>query len=60
MPDVTLMLFAYNKRSIKRKELIGWISLGYSSSGDEELSHWNDMRDSKGEQVCRWHVLLES
>ncbi|KAI2801075.1 Protein kinase C conserved region 2 (CalB), partial [Blomia tropicalis] len=59
LPDVSLMLFAYNKRSIKRKELIGWLALGCNSSGDEELSHWNDMRDSKGEQVARWHVLLE-
>jgi synaptotagmin-14/16 len=60
LPDVTLMISVYNKRSMKRKEMIGWFSLGYNSSGDEELSHWNDMRDSKGEQVCRWHVLLES
>lgn len=59
LPDVTLMIFVYNKRSIKRKEMIGWISLGYSSAGDEELAHWNDMRDNKGEQVSRWHLLHE-
>lgn len=57
LPDVRLTISAYNKRSIKRKELIGWITFGYNS-GDEETSHWNDMRDSKGEQVCRWHVLM--
>ena len=33
---------------------------GLNNSGEEELAHWNDMRESKGEQVCRWHVLLES
>ncbi len=33
---------------------------GLNNSGEEELGHWNDMRESKGEQVCRWHVLLES
>ena len=33
---------------------------GYNNSGDEELAHWTDMRESKGEQVCRWHVLLEA
>ncbi|CAG2101545.1 unnamed protein product [Medioppia subpectinata] len=60
LPDVTLMISVYNKRSMNRKEMIGWFSLGFNSSGDEELSHWNDMRDSKGEQVCRWHVLLDS
>uniref|UniRef100_T1J0L6 C2 domain-containing protein n=1 Tax=Strigamia maritima TaxID=126957 RepID=T1J0L6_STRMM len=60
LPDVTLMVSVYNKRNMKRKEMIGWFSLGLNSSGEEELSHWNDMRDSKGEQVCRWHVLVES
>ena len=33
---------------------------GLKSSGEEEQSHWQDMRENKGEQVCRWHVLLES
>nr|XP_015907989.1 synaptotagmin-16 isoform X2 [Parasteatoda tepidariorum] len=60
LPDVTLMISVYNKRSMKRKEMIGWFSLGLNSSGDEELAHWNDMRENRGEQVCRWHVLLET
>ncbi|XP_046401589.1 synaptotagmin-16 [Ischnura elegans] len=60
LPDVTLMISVYNKRSMKRKEMVGWFSLGLNSSGEEELAHWNDMRDAKGEQICRWHVLLES
>jgi hypothetical protein len=60
LPDVSLMVSVYNKRSIKRKEMIGWFSLGLNSSGEEELSHWNDMRDVRGEQICRWHVLVES
>ena len=59
LPDATLMVSVYNKRNMKRKEMIGWFSCGYSNSSDEELSHWTDMRESKGEQVCRWHVLLE-
>ncbi|XP_066957649.1 synaptotagmin-14 isoform X2 [Macrobrachium rosenbergii] len=60
LPDVTLMVSVYTKRSMKRKDMIGWFALGLNSSGEEELAHWNQMRDSKGEQVCRWHVLLES
>ncbi len=28
LPDVTLMTSVYNKRSMKRKEMIGWFSLG--------------------------------
>ncbi|XP_074548850.1 synaptotagmin-14 isoform X2 [Halichoeres trimaculatus] len=60
LSDVTLIFSVYNKRSMKRKEMIGWISLGLNSSGEEELTHWIHMKESKGEQVCRWHTLLES
>uniref|UniRef100_A0A8D2DF85 C2 domain-containing protein n=1 Tax=Sciurus vulgaris TaxID=55149 RepID=A0A8D2DF85_SCIVU len=59
LSDVTLILSVYN-RSMKRKEMIGWISLGLNSSGEEELNHWTEMKESKGQQVCRWHALLES
>ena len=31
LPDVTLMVSVYNKRSMKRKEMIGWFSLGKAS-----------------------------
>lgn len=51
LPDVSLMISVYNKKSMNRKEMIGWFSLGCNSSGEEENSHWNEMRDSKGEQV---------
>uniref|UniRef100_A0ABM5FBX5 Synaptotagmin-16 n=1 Tax=Pogona vitticeps TaxID=103695 RepID=A0ABM5FBX5_9SAUR len=60
LSDVTLMISIYNRRSIKRKEMIGWLSMGQNSSGEEELSHWQEMKESKGQQVCRWHTLLES
>ncbi|XP_045694630.1 synaptotagmin-14 isoform X1 [Phyllostomus hastatus] len=60
LSDVTLILSVYNKRSMKRKEMIGWIALGLNSSGEEELNHWTEMKESKGQQVCRWHALLES
>ena len=32
LPDVTLMVSVYNKRSMKRKEMIGWFSLGNIST----------------------------
>lgn len=60
LSDVTLILSVYTKRSLKRKEMIGWISLGLNSSGEQELAHWTDMKESKGQQVRRWHALLES
>ncbi|XP_014822109.1 PREDICTED: synaptotagmin-16 isoform X3 [Calidris pugnax] len=60
LSDVTLMISIYNRRSMKRKEMIGWISMGQNSSGEEEQSHWQEMKESMGTQVCRWHMLLES
>ncbi|KAJ8290331.1 hypothetical protein GJAV_G00011500 [Gymnothorax javanicus] len=58
--DVTLMISIYSRRNMKRKEMVGWVSLGQNSSGEEEQLHWQDMKESHGQQVCRWHVLLES
>ncbi|XP_044872627.1 synaptotagmin-16 isoform X2 [Mauremys mutica] len=60
LSDVTLMISIYNRRSMKRKEMIGWISMGQNSSGEEEQNHWQEMKETKGQQVCRWHNLLES
>ncbi|KAF7651285.1 hypothetical protein LDENG_00113050, partial [Lucifuga dentata] len=60
LSDVTLMVSIYNRRSMKRKEMVGWIALGQNSSGEEEQLHWQDMKESRGQQVCRWHVLLEA
>ncbi|CAG0880773.1 unnamed protein product [Darwinula stevensoni] len=58
--DVTLMVMAYSKRGMKKKEMIGWFSLGHNSSGEEEFRHWEEMREAGGQQVCLWHVLLDS
>ncbi|XP_073465445.1 synaptotagmin-16 isoform X2 [Aquarana catesbeiana] len=60
LTDVTLMISIYNRRAMKRKEMIGWISLGQNSSGEEEQIHWLEMKESKGQEVCRWHTLLEA
>ncbi|XP_006915168.1 synaptotagmin-16 [Pteropus alecto] len=60
LSDVTLMISVYNRRTMKRKEMVGWIALGQNSSGEEEQDHWEEMKETKGQQVCRWHTLLES
>jgi synaptotagmin-14/16 len=52
LPDVSLIVSVYNKYHVKRKDLIGWFSVGKNSSGEEEITHWNDMKDVEGEQVC--------
>lgn len=62
LPEISLMVSVYNKKSmkIKKKQMIGWFSMGFNSSGDEEKGHWDDMITSEGEQVARWHTLLEN
>ncbi|XP_040497743.1 synaptotagmin-16 isoform X2 [Ursus maritimus] len=60
LSDVTLMISVYNRRTMKRKEMIGWMALGQNSSGEEEQDHWEEMKETKGQQICRWHTLLES
>jgi len=35
------------------------LASGRSSSSDEASSHWSSMKDGNGEQVCRWHALIE-
>ncbi|KAI4477069.1 hypothetical protein M0804_013070 [Polistes exclamans] len=61
--DVTLLVSVYNRRrggmGKKGREMIGWLCLGFNSSGSEKLQHWNDMRAARQPtQVQRWHSLL--
>ncbi|XDC77482.1 hypothetical protein R6Z07F_008655 [Ovis aries] len=51
LSDVTLMISVYNRRTMKRKEMIGWIALGQNSSGEEERDHWEEMKETKGQQA---------
>jgi len=62
LPEISLMVSVYSKKSmkIKKKQMIGWFSMGYNSSGEEEKAHWEDMITTNGEEVARWHVLLEN
>lgn len=61
LADVTLMISIYNRKGMtKRKEMIGWFSLGLNSSGPEQLAHWLDMKELHAQQLCRWHVLVDS
>ncbi|KAI1897332.1 hypothetical protein AGOR_G00082230 [Albula goreensis] len=60
LSEVTLLLSVYSRRGVKRRDRVGWVSLGLNSSGEVETSHWTQMREAEGQQVCRWHTLLES
>ncbi|CAH0551818.1 unnamed protein product [Brassicogethes aeneus] len=61
LADVTLMVSVYNRKGVtKKKEMVGWFSMGLNSSGAEELAHWMDMKEFQQEQICRWHILVQS
>ncbi|XP_072390019.1 synaptotagmin-16 isoform X1 [Diabrotica undecimpunctata] len=61
LADVTLMVSVYNRKGVtKKKEMLGWFSLGLNSSGAEELAHWMDMKEFQQEQISRWHILVQS
>ncbi|XP_028164986.1 synaptotagmin-14 [Ostrinia furnacalis] len=60
LTEVTLMVSVWWRRSVKRNEMVGWFSLGHSPSGREEQRHWQELCERQGEQVQRWHVLLDS
>ncbi|CAG9565277.1 unnamed protein product [Danaus chrysippus] len=60
LTEVTLMVSVWWRRSVKRNEMVGWFSLGHSSSGREEERHWHELCERQGQQVQRWHVLLDS
>ncbi|CAH1637631.1 unnamed protein product [Spodoptera littoralis] len=60
LTEVTLMVSVWWRRSVKRNEMVGWFSLGHSPSGREEERHWQELCERQGEQVQRWHVLLDS
>ncbi|KAJ8713903.1 hypothetical protein PYW08_007523 [Mythimna loreyi] len=60
LTEVTLMVSVWWRRSVKRNEMVGWFSMGHSPSGREEERHWQELCERQGEQVQRWHVLLDS
>merc|ERR1712131_550821 len=62
LTDITLLISVFSKRGMtgRKKEMIGWISLGSNSSSQDEADHWEEMRRSLNTQVCRWHTLIES
>ncbi|XP_075982948.1 synaptotagmin 14 isoform X2 [Anticarsia gemmatalis] len=60
LSEVTLMVSVWWKRSVKKNEMVGWFALGNAPSGREEARHWQELYERQGEQVQRWHVLLDS
>ena len=59
LQTLTFAVIAISKTR-KRKEMIGWFSLGKNHSGQDEIRHWNDMIQEKEQTVIRWHTLADA
>nr|XP_015803007.2 synaptotagmin-14b isoform X2 [Nothobranchius furzeri] len=61
LSEVSLVLSVFCRRSsMKPRERLGWVSLGHSSTGEEQQAHWTEMREADGQQVCHWHTLTDT
>nr|XP_061806903.1 synaptotagmin-14-like [Nerophis lumbriciformis] len=61
LSDVSLVLSVFCRRSsLRPRERLGWVSLGHSSTGEEQLAHWTEMKEAEGQQVCHWHTLTDT
>ncbi|XP_008395677.1 synaptotagmin-14-like isoform X1 [Poecilia reticulata] len=61
LSEVSLVVSVFCRRSSMRpRERLGWVSLGHSSTTEEQQSHWTEMREAEGQQVCHWHTLTDT
>ncbi|XP_037304977.2 synaptotagmin-14-like isoform X1 [Pungitius pungitius] len=61
LSEVSLVLSVFCRRSSMRpRERLGWVSLGLSSTCEEQQSHWTEMKEAEGRQVCHWHTLTDT
>ncbi|XP_065661192.1 synaptotagmin-16 isoform X3 [Hydra vulgaris] len=57
LSSVSLMFSIIVIKKMRRKEILGWFSLGKDNTSEDELKHWREMLHEKGKPVRRWHVL---
>ncbi|XP_054475064.1 synaptotagmin-14-like [Anoplopoma fimbria] len=61
LSEVSLVLSVFCRRSSMRpRERLGWVSLGLNSTGEEQQTHWTEMKEGEGQQVCHWHTLTDT
>ncbi|XP_068564438.1 synaptotagmin-14b isoform X2 [Cebidichthys violaceus] len=61
LSEVSLVMSVFCRRSSMRpRERLGWVSLGLNSTGEEQQSHWTEMKEAEGQQVCHWHSLTDT
>lgn len=57
LPSVSIMFSVVNIKKMRRKEIIGWFSIGHDSTGNEEDAHWRAVMNARGQPIRRWHIL---
>lgn len=61
LSEVSLVLTVFSRSSsLRPRERLGWVSLGFNSSSEEQKAHWAEMKEAKGQQVCHWHTLTDT
>ncbi|KAM4521934.1 synaptotagmin-14b isoform 1-T1 [Odontesthes bonariensis] len=61
LSEVSLVVSVFCRRSSMRpRERLGWVSLGHNSTSEDQQSHWTEMREAEGQQVCHWHTLTDT
>ncbi|KAM7395176.1 hypothetical protein PAMA_006775 [Pampus argenteus] len=61
LSEVSLVVSVFCRRSSMRpREKLGWVSLGLNSTSEEQQTHWTEMKEAEGQQVCHWHTLTDT
>ncbi|MEQ2310735.1 hypothetical protein AMECASPLE_012218 [Ameca splendens] len=51
LSEVSLVVSVFcRKSSMRPRERLGWVSLGHSSTTEEQQAHWTEMREAEGQQ----------
>uniref|UniRef100_A0A9J2PHQ7 C2 domain-containing protein n=1 Tax=Ascaris lumbricoides TaxID=6252 RepID=A0A9J2PHQ7_ASCLU len=59
LDSITILINVYALVGVWRKKVqLGWISLGESSSTEDEQEHWHEMIQGMGTTVSKWHHLM--
>ena len=53
----TLFTVISISKTRKKKEVIGWFTMGKEATGLEEIEHWEEMMEKKEEKSTHYHLL---
>ena len=56
--EVTILFTVISiSKTRKKKEVIGWFTMGKEATGLEEIDHWEEMMEKKEEKSTHYHLL---